>query len=89
LIHGARAALPTLLESPTPLGAWLRGLMTRMHKKRRCSRAGQQAGAYGLGSVTTQRDVPFRRLGDDIVRICRLRIAMTTPYRRDRSYEQC
>jgi transposase len=27
LIHGARAALPTLLESPTPLGAWLRGLM--------------------------------------------------------------
>jgi transposase len=28
LIHGARAALPTLLESPTPLGAWLRGLMT-------------------------------------------------------------
>lgn len=32
LIHGARAALPTLLESPTPLGAWLRGLMARMHK---------------------------------------------------------
>jgi transposase len=32
LIHGARAALPTLLESPTPLGAWLRGLTTRMHK---------------------------------------------------------
>ena len=27
LIHGARAALPTLLESPTSLGAWLRGLM--------------------------------------------------------------
>ena len=32
LIHGARAALPTLLESPTSLGAWLRGLMARMHK---------------------------------------------------------
>ncbi len=32
LLHGARAALPTLLESPTPLGAWLRGLMARMHK---------------------------------------------------------
>lgn len=32
LIHGARAALPTLLERPTPLGAWLRGLMARMHK---------------------------------------------------------
>ena len=32
LIHGARAALPTLLESPTPLGAWLRGLVARMHK---------------------------------------------------------
>ena len=24
LIHGARGALPTLLESATPLGAWLR-----------------------------------------------------------------
>ena len=32
LIHGARAALPTLLESPTPLGGWLRGLIERMHK---------------------------------------------------------
>ena len=32
LIHGARAALPTLLESPTLLGAWLRGLAARMHK---------------------------------------------------------
>lgn len=32
LIHGARAALPTLLESSTALGAWLRGLMARMHK---------------------------------------------------------
>lgn len=32
LIHGARAALPTLLESQTPLGAWLRGLTARMHK---------------------------------------------------------
>jgi transposase len=32
LIHGARAAMPTLLTSPTPLGAWLRGLMARMHK---------------------------------------------------------
>jgi transposase len=32
LIHGARAVLPRLLESPTPLGAWLRGLTARMHK---------------------------------------------------------
>jgi transposase len=32
LIHGARAALPTLLESPTPLGGWLRALIARMHK---------------------------------------------------------
>lgn len=32
LIHGARAALPTLLESPSPLGGWLRGLIARMHK---------------------------------------------------------
>ena len=32
LIHGARAALPSLLGSSTPLGAWLRGLMARRHK---------------------------------------------------------
>ena len=28
LIHGARAALPTLATSATPLGGWLRGLMS-------------------------------------------------------------
>jgi len=31
LIHGARAALPTLSKSETPLGKWLRGLLTRAH----------------------------------------------------------
>jgi transposase len=31
LIHGARAALPTLSKSETPLGGWLRGLMARAH----------------------------------------------------------
>ncbi|MCA7119194.1 MAG: IS110 family transposase [Acidibrevibacterium sp.] len=32
LIHGARSALPGLLTSATPLGGWLRGLITRVHK---------------------------------------------------------
>ena len=31
LIHGARAALPTLSKGATPLGAWLRGLLARAH----------------------------------------------------------
>src|SRR5215213_4408664 len=31
LIHGARAALPTLSQSETPLGGWLRGLLARAH----------------------------------------------------------
>src|SRR5215204_744977 len=31
LIHGARAALPTLSKSETPLGGWLRSLMARAH----------------------------------------------------------
>ena len=31
LIHGARAALPGLSRSETPLGAWLRGLLERAH----------------------------------------------------------
>jgi transposase len=32
LIHGARSAMPSLLGSATPLGAWLRGLVGRVHK---------------------------------------------------------
>ena len=32
LIHGARAALPSLSASATPLGRWLRGLLERAHK---------------------------------------------------------
>jgi len=32
LIHGARAALPMLSASATPLGGWLRGLLARVHK---------------------------------------------------------
>ena len=31
LIHGARAALPTLSRTATPLGEWLRGLIARAH----------------------------------------------------------
>jgi transposase len=34
LIHGARAALPSLSESATPLGEWLRGLIGRAHKNK-------------------------------------------------------
>src|SRR6476660_3285710 len=29
LVHGARAALPSLSASPTPIGQWLKGLMVR------------------------------------------------------------
>jgi transposase len=32
LIHGARAALPGLVASETPLGTWLQGLLSRAHK---------------------------------------------------------
>ena len=32
LVHGARSAMPSLLKSATPLGAWLRGLVGRAHK---------------------------------------------------------
>jgi hypothetical protein len=31
LIHGARAALPSLAKSETALGAWLRSLLARCH----------------------------------------------------------
>jgi transposase len=31
LIHGARAALPTLSKGETPLGPWLSGLLARAH----------------------------------------------------------
>lgn len=32
LIHGARAALPGLTKSDTPLGRWLRALLERVHR---------------------------------------------------------
>ena len=32
LVHGARAALPSLSSSPTPIGQWLQGLMARARK---------------------------------------------------------
>ena len=32
LVHGARAALPSLSASRTPLGKWLRNLLQRAHK---------------------------------------------------------
>jgi transposase len=32
LIHGARAAMPSLAAGGAPLGRWLRGLLARMHK---------------------------------------------------------
>jgi transposase len=31
IIQGARAALPSLSRTPTPLGSWLRGLLSRAH----------------------------------------------------------
>jgi len=31
LIHGARAALPSLCKGETPMGGWLRGLLARAH----------------------------------------------------------
>ena len=31
-IHGARAALPSLAKRATPLGQWLRGLLSRAHR---------------------------------------------------------
>lgn len=34
LIHGARAALPSLVESHTAMGEWLRGLSARAHKNK-------------------------------------------------------
>lgn len=32
LIHGARAALPSLSKQGTPMGEWLRGLLSRAHR---------------------------------------------------------
>src|SRR4051812_41626629 len=34
LIHGARAALPSLTASQSPMGEWLRGLVGRAHKNK-------------------------------------------------------
>ena len=55
LIHGARAALPTLSKGETPLGAWLRGLLARAHVNTVVAR--RQAGADRLGGDPAWREV--------------------------------
>src|SRR6185295_4178992 len=76
LIHGARAALPTLLEQSDLVGGMAARPDDENAQKRRRGRAGQQAGASGLGGAAARRDVPFRRLGGGIIRIGRLRNAL-------------
>ena len=57
LIHGARAALPTLSKSETPLGGWLRGLLGAGAREHRRRGAGQQAGADRLGGAAHRAGV--------------------------------
>ena len=45
LIHGARVALPYVVERDTPLGRWAKDLSSRAHRKRCDRRVHQQAGA--------------------------------------------
>ena len=64
LIHGARAALPTLSKSETPLGEWLRGLTGAGAREHRGGGAGRQAGADRLGGAAQRagvRDAGRRR----------------------------
>jgi transposase len=59
LIHGARAAMPSLLTSATSLGAWLRGLVGRVHRN-----AATVALANKLARIAwavLRRGVPFDR----------------------------
>jgi transposase len=51
LIHGARAALPYVVERDTPLGRWARELSSRTHRNVAIRRPRQQAGDDRLGGV--------------------------------------
>ena len=55
LIHGARSAMPSLLNGATPLGAWLRGLVGAGPQERGHGGAGQQAGPDRLGRAAPGR----------------------------------
>ena len=56
LIHGARAALPYVVERDTPLGRWAKDLKSR--PPQRCDRRlRQQAGEDRLGGVEAERAV--------------------------------
>ena len=67
LVHGARAAMPTLSQSDTPLGRWLRGLLSPvMHRNVMIvALANKLARMLGLpyesNIHTTEHTVPLRR----------------------------
>ena len=49
LIHGARSAMAHFAGKQTPMGAWVRQLLTRAHPQRRRCGGGRQAGPHRLG----------------------------------------
>ena len=62
LIHGARAVLPTLSKSETPLGGWLRALLARMHRTPLSSLWPTSSPASPLPCCgVKRRSIPMRR----------------------------
>ena len=57
LIHGARAALPSLARSPTPIGDWLRGLTGAGAPEHRRGGTGKQAGADRVGGAAGRSEL--------------------------------
>ena len=57
LIHGARAALPYVAERDTPLGRWVKGLMSRTHRNVVVVALAQQAGEDRLGGAAARETV--------------------------------
>src|SRR4029078_12550275 len=53
-IHGARAAMPSLAQSRSPLGAWLRGLLARTHRNIAIVALANKVGAHRLGKPAAE-----------------------------------
>lgn len=61
-IQGARAAMPSLRQSETRLGRWLRGLLARSHANTGGRGLGGEDGPYDLGAAAS-RSARRRRAG--------------------------
>ena len=73
LVHGARAALPSLSASATALGKWLKSLLERAHKNIVIVALANKLARGSLGGAASRRNIRRRRNENGVSDIGRTR----------------